>query len=206
MAEANKTYRFTIAIKELQETVPNLFRYASAYKRTKGIKSKGLWEMFLNRPSGIKLPSSEDEKWNSLPEDITMLDSDHVHSDEICPDAMEGESYNLCHFWSNFEIARLDWYQSKECQEFFEMMERSGGFWMERVSKTSPLPNGRMLIINRVCSGVTRPFTHSPPVFFFHLMMFTTSVILGTVTPLFNTALLMRQLDNCLALLFLTKP
>ncbi|OQE72436.1 hypothetical protein PENNAL_c0096G00677 [Penicillium nalgiovense] len=132
MAEANKTYGFTIAIKELQETVPNLFRYASAYKRTKGIKSKGLWEMFLNRPSGIKLPSSEDEKWNSLPEDITMLDSDHVHSDEICPDAMEGESYNLCHFWSNFEIARLDWYQSKECQEFFEMMERSGGFWMER--------------------------------------------------------------------------
>ena len=35
---------------------------------------------------------------------------------------------------SNFEIARLDWFRSKEYEEFFEMMDRSGGFWMERVS------------------------------------------------------------------------
>ena len=49
------------------------------------------------------------------------------------PDAMEGESYNMCHFWSNFEIARLSFFRSKEYREFFEMMDRSGGFWMERV-------------------------------------------------------------------------
>jgi mannosyltransferase len=33
MIETNKTYGFTIAVKELKETVPNIFRYASAYKR-----------------------------------------------------------------------------------------------------------------------------------------------------------------------------
>ena len=33
MIEQNKTYGFTIAVKELRETVPNLFRYASAFKR-----------------------------------------------------------------------------------------------------------------------------------------------------------------------------
>src|SRR5271170_8174692 len=47
MEQHNKTYGFVIAIKELVETVPNLFRYASAYKRQHNFKSKGLWEMFL---------------------------------------------------------------------------------------------------------------------------------------------------------------
>jgi mannosyltransferase len=53
---------------------------------------------------------------------------------DVDPEAMEGEKYNMCHFWSNFEIARLDWFRSKEYNDFFEMMDRSGGFWMERVS------------------------------------------------------------------------
>lgn len=47
---------------------------------------------------------------------------------------MEGEKYNMCHFWSNFEIARLSFFRSKEYRDFFETMDRSGGFWMERVS------------------------------------------------------------------------
>ena len=51
----------------------------------------------------------------------------------IDPEGMEGENYNMCHFWSNFEIARLDFFRSKEYEEFFQMMDRSGGFWMERV-------------------------------------------------------------------------
>ena len=51
---------------------------------------------------------------------------------KIDPENMEGESYNMCHFWSNFEIARLDWFRSKEYNDFFETMDRSGGFWMER--------------------------------------------------------------------------
>ncbi|KAL8684591.1 MAG: hypothetical protein Q9224_006251, partial [Gallowayella concinna] len=44
----------------------------------------------------------------------------------------DANGYSTCHFWSNFEIARLDWFRSKEYNDFFEMMDRSGGFWMER--------------------------------------------------------------------------
>lgn len=62
------------------------------------------------------------------------------------------------------------------------------------------------LLLTEFAVGIARPFTHLPPVFFFHPMIFTTSVILDTVTPLFNTALLMRLLDSCLAFLFLIKP
>ncbi|RPA98168.1 glycosyl transferase [Choiromyces venosus 120613-1] len=82
MQRQNKTYGFTIAVKELKETVPNIFRYASAYKRNNNIQTT--------------------------------------------------EAYNMCHFWSNFEIARLDFFRSEKYEKFFETMDRSGGFWTER--------------------------------------------------------------------------
>ncbi|KAI5270354.1 alpha-1,2-mannosyltransferase (Kre5), partial [Ascosphaera acerosa] len=130
MIEMNKTYGFTIAIKELRETVPNLFRYTSAYKRNNNLTSKGLWEMFLERPDGEEAGGPEDAKdeatrrreaeqarrraerlRNRVPGEVFVADGDS--SLDIDPEEMEGESYNMCHFWSNFEIARLDWFRSK---------------------------------------------------------------------------------------------
>lgn len=131
MIEQNKTYGFTIAVKELRETVPNIFRYASAYKRLNNLKSKGLWEMFTE-PQGEKKP--EPEPPTSIPEEILNADPGRHGIPEIDGESMEGEKYNMCHFWSNFEIARLSFFRSKEYEDFFQMMDRSGGFWMERVS------------------------------------------------------------------------
>jgi mannosyltransferase len=125
MAEANKTYGFTIAVKELKETVPNIFRYASAYKRKHKLKSKGLWEMFLEPTTEDSKPSPEELRAKTLPEEILQTEPGHQNIKEIDEESMEG--------WSNFEIARLDWFRSKEYNEFFDMMDRSGGFWMERV-------------------------------------------------------------------------
>lgn len=134
MIENNKTYGFTIAVKELRETVPNIWRYAAAYKRLKGLKSKGLWEMFVEpKPEEEKKDVPSDPETPPLPEEILLSDPGRNGLPEIDPEAMEGESYNMCHFWSNFEIARLSFFRSKEYEEFFEMMDRSGGFWMERV-------------------------------------------------------------------------
>ena len=139
MAKANKTYGFTIAVKELKETVPNIFRYASAYKNVNNITSKGLWEMFLEPPPEKPTSSPKDDpKYKEpLPEEILSTEPGHGNLPDIDPEAMNGEVYNMCHFWSNFEIARLDWFRSKEYQDFFNMMDRSGGFWMERVSLVS---------------------------------------------------------------------
>jgi mannosyltransferase len=102
---------------------------------------KGLWEMFIEPPS---------EEPKSLPEDDPKLQPPCQRRfeyrawggalSEIDPESMEGEKYNMCHFWSNFEIARLDWFRSREYEEFFEMMDRSGGFWMERVSMGTSFP------------------------------------------------------------------
>lgn len=131
MIENNKTYGFTIAVKELRETVPNIFRYASAYKRLNNLKSQGLWEMFVEP----KEEKEEEKKDPTLPEEIMQSEPGSNALPPIDGEAMEGEKYNMCHFWSNFEIAKLSWFRSKEYNDFFEMMDRSGGFWMERVSR-----------------------------------------------------------------------
>lgn len=136
MARANKTYGFTIAVKELKETVPNIFRYASAYKRVNNLTSKGLWEMFAEpaEEDATSLPTDSPKYKAPLPEEILSTEPGQGGLPDVDPEAMEGEKYNMCHFWSNFEIARLDWFRSKEYNDFFELMDRSGGFWMERVS------------------------------------------------------------------------
>lgn len=205
MIQANKTYGFTIAVKELKETVPNIFRYASAYKRVNKIVSKGLWEMFIEpepEEEEKPLPDTSKPKQN-LPQEILQTEPGHQLIQDVDPEAMEGEKYNMCHFWSNFEIARLDWFRSKEYNEFFEMMDRSGGFWMERVSHT----NGAFLLIfsqifltNLAAlffSGVTHPFTPWPLALSLPHAISTTFATLAIVTPPFNTALLMRPRDNC---------
>jgi mannosyltransferase len=145
MEENNKTYGFTIAIKELRETVPNIFRYASAFKRTNNMTSRGLWEMFIDhdKEKQRKKDQAKDEAKRKnkkpLPEEILNTEPGKGTIEGIDPDAMEGESYNMCHFWSNFEIASLDWFRSKEYNDFFNTMDRSGGFWMERVSLSFPV-------------------------------------------------------------------
>ncbi|KAL0079314.1 glycosyltransferase family 15 protein [Phycomyces blakesleeanus] len=43
-----------------------------------------------------------------------------------------GGSYNLCHFWSNFEIGDLKFLRSPEYTAYFEYLDRAGGFFYER--------------------------------------------------------------------------
>lgn len=44
----------------------------------------------------------------------------------------DGETYNHCHFWSNFEIGNLNWLRSPAYMDFFEQLDRDGGFFYER--------------------------------------------------------------------------
>ncbi len=160
MIRANKTYGFTIAVKELKETVPNIFRYASAYKRMNNLTSQGLWEMFAE-PAEQPKPPIKDSKYKGapLPEEILSTDPGQRGLPDIDPEAMEGEVYNMCHFWSNFEIARLDWFRSKEYNDFFDMMDRSGGFWMERVSSHFALL--KIFLTRHLVGRCAYPFTCS---------------------------------------------
>ncbi|KAF2719073.1 glycosyltransferase family 15 protein [Polychaeton citri CBS 116435] len=43
-----------------------------------------------------------------------------------------GETYNHCHFWSNFEIGNLNWLRSQAYIDYFDHLDREGGFFYER--------------------------------------------------------------------------
>lgn len=43
-----------------------------------------------------------------------------------------GETYNLCHFWSNFEVASLKFWRSQAYRDFFDYLDKTGGFFYER--------------------------------------------------------------------------
>ncbi|CDS10110.1 hypothetical protein LRAMOSA02787 [Lichtheimia ramosa] len=43
-----------------------------------------------------------------------------------------GETYNLCHFWSNFEIGDLNFLRSPEYTAYFDYLDKAGGFFYER--------------------------------------------------------------------------
>ncbi|KAF4459912.1 alpha 12-mannosyltransferase [Fusarium albosuccineum] len=43
-----------------------------------------------------------------------------------------GNTYNKCHFWSNFEVGSLEWLRSKPYLDFFESLDKDGGFFYER--------------------------------------------------------------------------
>ncbi|GES90523.1 glycosyltransferase family 15 protein [Rhizophagus clarus] len=44
----------------------------------------------------------------------------------------DDEHYNLCHFWSNFEIANLNFWRSEPYIKYFEYLDKEGGFFYER--------------------------------------------------------------------------
>lgn len=43
-----------------------------------------------------------------------------------------GKSYNTCHFWTNFEIASLDFWRSEAYRTYFDFLDHKGGFFYER--------------------------------------------------------------------------
>ncbi|KAI5962336.1 KTR5 [Candida pseudojiufengensis] len=67
-------------------------------------------------------------------------------------DRINNEDYNLCHFWSNFEIARVDLFKSKEYQDFFKYLDESGGFYKERWgdAPVHSLAIGMLLDLNEI--------------------------------------------------------
>ncbi|KAI8975731.1 nucleotide-diphospho-sugar transferase [Mycotypha africana] len=64
------------------------------------------------------------------PEYIIPFNSSDSFISWISPD--NGESYNLCHFWSNFEIGSLNWLRSDAYLTFFNHLDKTGGFFYER--------------------------------------------------------------------------
>jgi alpha 1,2-mannosyltransferase len=59
---------------------------------------------------------------------------EHIHKNNALEWMSDngGESYNLCHFWSNFEIGDLNFWRSDAYMDYFNHLEKAGGFYYER--------------------------------------------------------------------------
>lgn len=45
---------------------------------------------------------------------------------------IDGVEYNNCHFWSNFEIADLNFWRGEAYSKYFSFLDKKGGFYYER--------------------------------------------------------------------------
>ena len=80
-----------------------------------------------------------------------------------------GETYNKCHFWSNFEVGSLNWLRSKAYIDFFESLDQDGGFFYERWGDAPVHSIAAGLLLNKSeihffndIAYYHVPFTHCP--------------------------------------------
>ncbi len=120
MARRDKVYGFTISLWEEADTCPTLFRAAADWKERRGLPTSDLWRAMM-QASWVPFPLRRLLAW--LP-----------HRDR------RGDLWSRCHYWSNFEIADLDFFRGRDYQDLFAHLDKKGGFYFERVSDgPSPL-------------------------------------------------------------------
>ncbi|KAL9623420.1 MAG: hypothetical protein Q9160_002313 [Pyrenula sp. 1 TL-2023] len=80
-----------------------------------------------------------------------------------------GDTYNHCHFWSNFEIGNLDWLRSPAYVDYFSSLDHDGGFFYERWGDAPVHSIGAALLLPKEqihffddIAYYHVPFTHCP--------------------------------------------
>ncbi|CCC68701.1 hypothetical protein NCAS_0B06170 [Naumovozyma castellii] len=157
MAKSGKKYGFTVLIPEMYWTVPNLFRFTKSFVKDLNLKVGTLWQLFV-RNYHITDTHDDDElsRWSNNAADLEYEISANIAIDytlnedpnneegiqhlvakakskiPLVEDKFDDQEYNLCHFWSNFEIARLDVFDNEIYNAYFQYLEEAGGFWAER--------------------------------------------------------------------------
>lgn len=112
MEKRGKRYGYTVALWEEKRTVPSLFKLVDEYRKKHHLGTS-LWNAFI------------EAAW--VPWPFRKL------SKHLSNHTPEGDYWNLCHYWSNFEIADLDFFRSKQYRDFFKYLDDTGGFYFERV-------------------------------------------------------------------------
>lgn len=105
MRENKKKYSFVVSLYEYPETIPTLWETV---------------EDFLNEYPQHLHPNNSIE----FITDKEPVDNVALHLGE--------SAYNLCHFWSNFEIGDLNFFRSQQYLDYFEFLSKRGGFYYER--------------------------------------------------------------------------
>ncbi|KAF2436770.1 glycosyl transferase [Tothia fuscella] len=103
MQDHNKTYGFTINIYDSPESVAGLWPATQEF-----IASNN---HYLHPNNAIK--------W--LQDDVNRRENFE-----------KANGYSTCHFWSNFEIGDMNFWRSQAYEDYFQHLDRAGGFFYER--------------------------------------------------------------------------
>ncbi|KAI4835422.1 nucleotide-diphospho-sugar transferase [Aureobasidium sp. EXF-8845] len=112
MVRENKRYAYAIALQEVGSTVRSLYRTVSDYKNSMNITPSRYWNALISL------------SWAPLP--IRWLLRLAPYRDS------NGDEWNLCHFWNNFEIADLDFFRREDYRHMMDHLDKLGGFYTER--------------------------------------------------------------------------
>lgn len=139
MRENNKKYGFVISLYEYEDTIPTLWDAVEEYIED----NKGDVDMERN---------SYD----------FLTDSGIIG--KFSPIIDSNSDYNLCHFWSNFEIGDLNFFRSDRYRRFFEFLDSKGGFYYERWGDAPVHSIGVSLLLDRdeIIHFDELGYTHAP--------------------------------------------
>ncbi|CCE61376.1 hypothetical protein TPHA_0A02960 [Tetrapisispora phaffii CBS 4417] len=109
MHDKDYKYGFVISTYEYEETIPSLWEaveeYIEVYQDEFGIdNNKNMYDFITNKDTS--------RSWG-----VSVVSS---------------SDYNLCHFWSNFEIGNLNFFRSEAYLKYFELLDSKMGFYSER--------------------------------------------------------------------------
>lgn len=108
MRQNNKKYGFVITMYEYEDTIPSLWEAVEEYLEE--TESADV-DMESNAFGFVS-------NFDFIGKSFGVIDSN--------------SGYNLCHFWTNFEIGDLNFFRSEKYIRFFEYLDSKGGFYYER--------------------------------------------------------------------------
>ncbi|QLQ78580.1 hypothetical protein HG537_0A08270 [Torulaspora globosa] len=124
MRNNNKKYGFVISLYEYEDTITTLWDTVEEY--------------LDNFPDDVDMTNNS---YNFIT-DIEMIG-------KFSPIIDSNTDYNLCHFWSNFEIGDLNFFRSDRYKRFFDFLDSKGGFYYERWGDAPVHSIAVSLLLNR---------------------------------------------------------
>ena len=103
MQDHNKTYGFNINIYDSPDSVATL------------------WPETLKFLAAHPEYQSQNNAWPWLTDSTERPDNNII-----------ANGYSTCHFWSNFEIGDMQFWRSRAYDDYFNHLDRAGGFFYER--------------------------------------------------------------------------
>ncbi|KAL8855892.1 MAG: hypothetical protein Q9178_007457 [Gyalolechia marmorata] len=105
MQDHNKTYGFTINLYDDPKSIPSLWPETMRFAEA--------------HPEYLKNDTDNARAW--------------LEDKQRRPEHNKNANgYSTCHFWSNFEIADMEFWRSKAYEDYFNHLDRAGGFFYER--------------------------------------------------------------------------